>query len=115
VLSDTARVRAAYGQSIEYSLRTLISFLTRSADRDLVVVMLGDHQPHHYVSGSHPGRDVPVTIIARDHRVLHRTADWDWQPGLRPQPQAPVWPMHFFRDRFLKAFSSPSTPGGVNR
>ncbi len=26
--------------------------------------------------------------------------------GLRPGPQAPVWPMSAFRDRFLTAFGS---------
>ena len=31
--------------------------------------MLGDHQPHHYVSGADPGYDVPVTVIAQDPAV----------------------------------------------
>ena len=29
---------------------------------------------------------------------------WGWQPGLRPAPDAPVWRMDAFRDRFLSAF-----------
>jgi hypothetical protein len=32
--------------------------------------------------------------------------------GMRPSPQAPVWPMSAFRDRFLGAFGpQPATPG----
>ena len=34
---------------------------------------------------------------------------WGWQNGLHPSPQAPVWPMQAFRDRFLGAFGSRAT------
>jgi hypothetical protein len=47
---------------------------------------------------------VPISIIADDPAVLKRIAGWGWNPGLRPRPQAPVWPMSAFRDRFLTAF-----------
>ena len=33
-------------------------------------------------------------------------AGWRWQDGMSPSPQAPVWPMAAFRDRFLSAFGS---------
>jgi hypothetical protein len=53
---------------------------------------------------------VPISVIARDPKVMDRIAGWRWQDGLRPSPQAPVWPMDAFRDRFLGAFgSSPSS------
>ena len=32
------------------------------------------------------------------------TSPWGWQDGLRPSPDAPVWRMSAFRDRFLTAF-----------
>ena len=105
VFSDPDRVRAAYGQSIEYTLQTLLTFLTTYPDKDLVVVMLGDHQPHHYVSGSDPGYDVPISVIAQDPRVLAAIDSWGWSPGLRPPADAPVAPMDTFRDRFLTAYS----------
>jgi hypothetical protein len=31
-------------------------------------------------------------------------AGWGWEDGLRPGPDAPVWPMEDFRDRFLTTF-----------
>ncbi len=105
VFSDPDRVRQAYGQSIEYSLDAVVSFLTTYQDDDLVVLMLGDHQPHHFVSGDDPGHDVPVTVIARDPAVMARIADWGWSPGMRPASEAPVWRMDSVRDRFLNAFS----------
>jgi hypothetical protein len=119
VWRDPAKVRAAYGQSIEYSLSALISFVQAYHDDNLVLIVLGDHQPATIVSGSTAGRDVPITIVAHDPAVLDRISGWGWQPGLRPRPDAPVWPMDAFRDRFLSAYGSgPATssaggsPGG---
>ncbi len=97
-------VRAAYGQSIEYSLNALISFVQTSLDKNLVLVVLGDHQPSAIVSGEGASHDVPISIISHDPAVLSRIAPWGWQDGLRPGPNAPVWPMDAFRDRFLSAY-----------
>jgi hypothetical protein len=105
------RVRAAYGHSIEYSLRSMVSFLRSYGDRRLVVVMLGDHQPASIVSGTDPGYDVPVTVIARDPRVLDRISGWGWDEGLRPGHDAPVWRMDAFRDEFLAAYGSSGDTG----
>ena len=44
-------------------------------------------------------------MIANDPAVLQRIDDWGWDDGLRPQPDAPVWPMDDFRDRFLDAYT----------
>jgi hypothetical protein len=117
VWSDPARVRTAYRRSIEYSLSSLIAYVERHGDDDLVLVLLGDHQPAPIVTGPDASRDVPVTIVTRDRAVLRRTAGWGWQDGLRPGPAAPVWRMDAFRDRFLTAFGpqarrSPPPDGG---
>ena len=50
-LSATPHGRGAYGQSIEYSLSTLVSFVRRYGDDNTVLVVLGDHQPATTVSG----------------------------------------------------------------
>jgi phosphatidylglycerophosphate synthase len=106
--SDHDALRAAYGQSIEYSLNALLSFVEQYGDDDLVLVVLGDHQPSTIVTGLHPdlSHDVPISVIAHDPAVLDQIAGWGWEDGLRPSPQAPVWPMDSFRDRFLSAFSA---------
>jgi phosphatidylglycerophosphate synthase len=105
VYRDPAKVRALYGQSIQYTMGALTSWLERNPDPNLVLVVLGDHQPHHYVSGGSPGHDVPISVIARDPAVTERIAGWGWQDGLRPAHDAPVWRMDSFRDRFLTAFA----------
>ncbi|MGH3446787.1 MAG: hypothetical protein ACRDQA_15665 [Nocardioidaceae bacterium] len=50
------------------------------------------------------GHDVPITIIAHDPSVMRRISGWEWQEGMNPGPDAPVWPMDTFRNRFLTAF-----------
>lgn len=100
------RVRAAYGKSVEYSLKAFVSFMTTYGDDDLVVVILGDHQPATIVAGEDAGHDVPIAIISRDPAVLDRISGWGWNEGMRPDPDAPVWRMDAFRDRFLAAYGS---------
>jgi len=113
------RVRSDYGRSIEYSLTTLISYVERYGDDDLVLVFLGDHQPASILTGDGASRDVPITIVARDPAVLDQVSGWGWSDGLRPDPAAPVWRMDTFRDRFLTAFGPPelsaAAPPGAPR
>ncbi|MEU7918922.1 sulfatase-like hydrolase/transferase [Micromonospora zamorensis] len=100
----TAQIRADYRQSIQYTLGTLVSYVQTYGDDDLVFIFLGDHQPAAVVTGENASHDVPITIITRDRAVLDRISGWGWQDGLKPGPQAPVWRMDTFRDRFLTAF-----------
>jgi hypothetical protein len=104
LFKDLNNVRAAYGQSIEYSLTTLITFVEKFADPNLVMVLLGDHQPATVVSGENASRDVPITFVTHDKAVMERISGWGWEPGMRPSAAAPVWRMDAFRDRFLSAF-----------
>jgi hypothetical protein len=103
------KVHADYAQTVEYSLTTLIRYLETYGDNNTVMVFLGDHQPAPIVSGEDADRDVPITIVAKDPAILNQISSWGWQEGLRPNPNAPVWRMDTFRDRFLSAFGS--TPG----
>ena len=104
--SNSRRVRAAYGRSIVYSLNTLFSFVKHANDKNLVMIVLGDHQPLPIVSGHESNHDVPISIIAHDPSVLQQIGSWGWNPGLQPKPNAPVWPMSAFRNNFLNAFDS---------
>ena len=107
VWPNPSRVRTEYGRSIQYSLTALFSYLERYGTKNTVLVFLGDHQPAPIVTGGNASRDVPITIVAKDPAVLSQISTWGWQQGLKPGPDAPVWPMEAFRDQFLSAF----TPG----
>ncbi|MFI2633404.1 CDP-alcohol phosphatidyltransferase [Streptomyces collinus] len=110
VLTDTTRSREEYGKSIQYSVTSLTQWLERYGTDDSVLVFLGDHQPIARVSGNGASRDVPVSIVAKDPKVLDKVAGWNWTEGLKPDRDAPVWKMDSFRDRFLKAFGSTPRP-----
>ncbi|MFI8895240.1 CDP-alcohol phosphatidyltransferase [Streptomyces paradoxus] len=110
VLTDTTKSREEYGKSIQYSLTSLTQWLQRYGTDDTVLVFLGDHQPIARVSGNRASRDVPVSIVAKDPKVLDKVAGWNWTEGLKPGRDAPVWRMDAFRDRFLKAFGSTPHP-----
>jgi hypothetical protein len=73
-------------------------------------VFLGDHQPVAKVSGDGANHQVPVSIVAKDPKVLEKIADWHFTEGLRPAKDAPVWRMSSFRDRFLTAYGSTPHP-----
>jgi hypothetical protein len=105
VWKDPARVRTQYRLSVEYSLNTLISYVEKFGDDNMVMVFLGDHQPARIVTGPDASRDVPISIVARDPAVLDRISPWGWQDGIRPGPRSPVWRMDAFRDRFLTAYA----------
>ncbi|GAA4482438.1 CDP-alcohol phosphatidyltransferase [Microbacterium panaciterrae] len=105
VWQSPTMVQRFYGQSVQYSLGALESFLSNVDDPNLVLIVLGDHQPASIVSGAGASHDVPISIIARDPAVFTAISDWEWTPGLIPGSGAPVWRMDAFRDRLLAAFS----------
>jgi phosphatidylglycerophosphate synthase len=98
-LTDTQQ---GYARSIQYSLRTLYSFVERYGNKNTVILMLGDHQPSRVIPQAN--HEVPMTIIAHDPKVIQRLSSWGWTNGMLPSPTAPVWLMSRFRNRFLNAF-----------
>jgi phosphatidylglycerophosphate synthase len=91
-----------YAKSIQYSLRTLYSFIERYGNKNTVLLVLGDHQPSRVIPQAN--HEVPMTIIAHDPKVIDRVSSWGWTDGMLPSPTAPVWLMSAFRNRFLNAF-----------
>ncbi|MFG2571500.1 CDP-alcohol phosphatidyltransferase [Streptomyces sp. NPDC048481] len=110
VVADGTASKEEYGKSIAYSVTALTEWLERYGTDDTVLVFLGDHQPIARVSGENASRDVPISIVAKDPKVLDRISSWKWTDGLRPAHDAPVWKMSSFRDRFLTAYGSTPHP-----
>lgn len=110
IITDSTKSKEEYGKSIQYSVSSLINYLVKYGNKNTVLIFLGDHQPIARVSGNHASRDVPVSIVAKDPKVLDKIADWNWADGLQPQQDTPVWKMNDFRDRFLTAYGSTPAP-----
>jgi phosphatidylglycerophosphate synthase len=106
VWSNTDTVRQYFGQSIQYSMTALTSWVTELNDPNLVLILLGDEQPHSTVSGPDPSNYVPISIITRDPSVLRQISSWHWQDGLLPTSSAPFEEMDAFRNQFLNTFST---------
>ncbi|MEV0716642.1 sulfatase [Asanoa sp. NPDC050611] len=104
---SATKVRDNYRRTVEYSVDSLVSYMEKYGTDNTVLVMLGDHQPSPIITGPDPNRDVPITVIAKDPKVLPRISSWGWSPGLAPAAEGPVWRMDTFRDRFLGAFAAP--------
>ncbi|MFI9564123.1 CDP-alcohol phosphatidyltransferase [Streptomyces rishiriensis] len=110
VIADGTASKQEYGKSVSYSVTALTQWLERYGTDDTVLVFLGDHQPIARVSGNHASRDVPISIVAKDPKVLDKISGWNWTDGLKPAHNAPVWKMSSFRDKFLTAYGSTPHP-----
>jgi hypothetical protein len=110
VLGNPTLARTEYAKSIAYSMTALTEWISRYADKNLVMIIFGDHQASSIVSGNNATHDVPISIVAKDPAVLDRISSWGWQDGLRPSQSAPTWRMDAFRDKFLTAYGSQEDP-----
>lgn len=85
---DWLNLGPGYVQSLEYIHATLGGYLRRHADRDVVMILIGDHQPPALVSGEGAPWDVPVHVIASRRAVLDALVQQGFREGLAPQPHA---------------------------
>ena len=102
---DAKRVGAYYAMSIDYSLQTLMSFVTTYGRENMLVIIVGDHQPMTFIAGEGASHEVPVHIIARDPALLAAFEQGAWTPGMEPTAASPTWPMDALRARMLGAYS----------
>jgi sulfatase-like protein len=81
---DWVNFGPAYAEAIAYDFATIGGYLRLRADRDFVLVILGDHQPAAAVSGEHASWDVPVHVIASRSDVIDRLRAHGFTSGLTP-------------------------------
>lgn len=107
VWQDRSRVMRHFRESAEYVVQTLMSYVEEFGDDNLVMLIMGDHQPMPFVTDNTDNRDVMVHLVARDPAVLKAAEAWAWTPGMLPADDAPVWRMDAVRDRMIETFSAP--------
>jgi hypothetical protein len=88
---------------MSYDLASIGGYLRKHADRDLVMVVLGDHQPPAAVSGEGAPWDVPVHVIASRTAVLDRFRAEGFRTGVTPARPA-IGRMHTLAPKLLHAF-----------
>jgi hypothetical protein len=79
--------RRSYFRSIEYEWRTLTELLTAESSRDIVVLIVGDHQPRLESNAPVPiTMNTPVHVLSRDATFVESFAAQGFQAGLYADP-----------------------------
>lgn len=105
---NQAQLKQDYTRSMDYVLRTLLSFLLIEGRENIVMIIVGDHQPAPIVSGQSATHDVPIHIIASNPALLTAIDDWHWTVGMMPTDSSPIWRMDVMREKILSAFTPPT-------
>jgi phosphatidylglycerophosphate synthase len=79
---------AAYADAVAYLFRVVAGWLRHRPDLDLVLLVLGDHQPLAAVSGEGASWEVPVHLITSRTEVRDAFLAEGFAPGLVPQRPA---------------------------
>lgn len=95
-----------YVEALTYDFAVLAGYLERWSGRDLVMILIGDHQPPAAVSGEGAPWDVPLHVITSRRALLDGLVRRGFRPGL--QPERPVIArMHELLPILLDAFGRP--------
>lgn len=80
-------LRRWYMRSVEYDWRAVLDLLEADRSPDIVVVILGDHQPR--LESNQPGEatlDAPVHVLSRDGAFVDSFTARGFDPGLYAEP-----------------------------
>jgi Sulfatase len=109
---DWWHLEAPYLKSVRYDLKALAGWLRQLKGQPLVII-LGDHQPPGFVSGSEAPHTVPIHVLSRDEDLVLPFARLGYVAGAMP-PSAGAFPpsagafkgMESFLPDFLSLFAS---------
>ncbi len=90
---DWTNLGPDYAATIRYTLEYVGGFLRERAGADLVLVLLGDHQPPATVAGEGVRWDVPIHVVTTSTELLARLQRAGFVPGLVPD-DTPIGEMH---------------------
>lgn len=110
-LPEWSNLAPSYQDAVNYSLRTLAGYLRTQARDDLIVIIVGDHQPPAVVSGPNAPWDVPVHVITSKPALLDTLEGCGFVSGLIPTPEA-LGSMHQLGPMLLHAFENSASKSG---
>jgi hypothetical protein len=102
-LPDWMNLGPGYVRAMSAAYQSLGGYLRLRADRDFVMVLLGDHQPPAAVSGEGATWEVPVHVIASRKEILDAVLARGFLRGLTPRHPA-ISRMHALTPILLAAF-----------
>lgn len=108
--------RRSYMRSVDYEFRLLTEWLEAEPEQDIVVLIVGDHQPR--LEWDVPGlisMNAPVHVLSRDPELVERFAAFDFQPGMfvdpaqdRPMDHAGI--LSLMISQLTAAYGEPGSP-----
>jgi len=104
--ADWMNLGPSYVDAVAYAYATLSGYLRARPDRDVVMILLGDHQPPALVSGEGAPWDVPVHVIASRPEVLDALVAKGFRRGLTPS-RPDLSHMHALLPILLDSFARP--------
>jgi len=110
---DWTHFAPGYVDAVAYTYATLAGYLRKQRGRDIVLVVIGDHQPAAAVSGEGASWSVPVHVVSSRDAILDRLLARGFHTGLVPARPA-LGRMHTLLPILLDAFGrQPSAPSSA--
>jgi len=109
-VSDLSDWRPAYADAVAYTYEYWSGYLHENSNRDLVLILIGDHQPPASVSGRDARWDVPMHVVTADAGVIDRLVESGFTRGLAPSRRS-VAAMHELAGRLLGVLAG--SPGST--
>jgi len=101
---DWWHLEAPYLASVQYDLKTLAGWLRQLKGQPLVIVV-GDHQPPGFVSGSVAPHTVPIHVLSRDDDLVLPFTQLGYTAGVLPPAEGEFKGMESFLPDFLRIFA----------
>jgi len=100
-----------------YEYASFAGYLRANPHDNLLMILIGDHQPPAAVTGADAEWLVPVHVIGKGGPVLRQLVERGFRPGLTPEHPS-IGAMHTLAPSLLDAFGTPapaSHRAGVGR
>jgi Sulfatase len=95
-----------YVHALAYTFTSIGGYLRKRANQDILMIIIGDHQPAAAVTGEGASWDVPVHVTANRREVLDRLVARGFHPGLTPAHPR-LGAIHTLLPVLLQAFGDP--------
>lgn len=84
---DYTNLAPAYVDAVSYAYQTFAGYVRQRAQRDYVMILIGDHQPPAAVTGEGASWDVPMHVITNRQDILDALLAHGFTRGLTPVRQ----------------------------
>jgi hypothetical protein len=81
---DWMNLGPSYADAVAYAYQVFGGYLRQPRERDLVMIVIGDHQPPALVTGEGTSWNVPVHVISNRPEILDRLEAEGFRKGLDP-------------------------------